>query len=62
MDEESGPPLTHDVGPLASNLERCEDVDHGHARHISSSSSPSPPVTNREYVADSNEEEARLKI
>jgi hypothetical protein len=58
--EESGPPLTHEVGPIASNLERCEDVDRGHARHVSSSSTPR--VTRKDYVAATNEEEARLKI
>ncbi len=38
--EESGPPLTHEVGPIASNLEKCEDIDRGHTRHVSSSSTP----------------------
>ena len=52
--EESGSPLTHEVGPIASNLERCEDVDRGHVRHLSSSSTPPsqarimlPPQTRR---------------
>jgi hypothetical protein len=52
--EESSPPLTHEDGPIASNLERCEDVDRGHVRHISSSSPPPsqartmlPPQTRR---------------
>jgi hypothetical protein len=58
--EESGPPLTHEVSPIASNLQRCEDVDRGHARHVSSSSTPA--VTSKKYVAATNEEEARLKI
>ena len=42
--EESGPPLTHEVSPIASNLQRCEDVDRGHARHVSSSSTPPPSL------------------
>jgi hypothetical protein len=40
VDEESDPPWNHDVAPIASNPDRCEDVDRGHTRHISSSNTP----------------------
>ena len=60
MHEESGPPMTHEVSPIAFYLKRCEDVDRGHARRVSSSSTP--PVNSKDYIAAKNDEEAILKI